>query len=84
MQLRRPCQALKYGPSKDFAIESGRVASKTDSPKNEHTKSTPGLVRSPFNMTSNLKSEIGTCTKRSKDDTHQVNYETLLNYWNNN
>jgi hypothetical protein len=31
-----------------------------------------------------LKSEIGDFSKRSKDDINQVNYETLLNYWNNN
>ena len=35
-------------------------------------------------MTSNLKSEVGNFSKRSKDDIRQVNYETLLNYWNNN
>ena len=35
-------------------------------------------------MTSNLKSEIGDFKKRSKNDLSQINYETLLNYWNNN
>ena len=48
----------------------------------------PCPVRSPFNMTSNLPEDVKldhfmaqNCTRR-KDDEAQVNYETLLNYWN--
>ena len=60
--MRLPCQALKYGPCKDFAVESTKIQSKAEEKKNEFIKTKPSLVRSPFNMTSNLKSEIGDFT----------------------
>jgi hypothetical protein len=86
--MRKPCNAFKFGPNKDFSEVSGqKEESKTDT-TNKLQKLGPALVRSPFNMTSNLSSEIQheafKTTGRKKEQQEQVNYDTLINYWNNN
>ena len=55
-------------------------------PGDKPIKMIPSTVRSPFNMTSNLDSEIKSSefNIQGMSDRKQVNYETLVNYWNTN
>lgn len=96
IQLRNPCQALKFGPCRDFSEVSGSSKVKCEEQKNPNHGNQrqeafkPSLVRSPLNMTSNLESDVQNeefmkpGSDCSRDDGAQVNYETLTNYWNKN
>jgi hypothetical protein len=55
IQLKKPCQALKFGPSKDFSEVSGKKEKDKDNGKIGYG---PSFVRSPLNMTTNLSDEV--------------------------
>lgn len=55
IQLKKPCQALKFGPNKDFSEVSGEQGKQQEQERDRYG---PSFVRSPLNMSTNLHEEI--------------------------